>query len=303
MTVTNNSRFGVQYRMAIFEGTSIVSFPSGGIYGDTDNCIFAYLTKQWVMAADISTMRHLYSWETATKQYTSCNWHYLIAGAFDEQFFKFSQINFKPNVDYTVIVEAVPNPGGMTSIYFTGNTVVGSNPNHSMDSSFEKYILSNDDIQQVYCSVFSINDLTGATYDPNDTSNGIIPNCNHEDYARAINTRDAYEREDGSVDYTSYNAYDDPDSWINDPKIKSSEEWLALGNTFYEDGVTSLSYSGSSFAGSSFVPASVGSLGSGISNFGYFLTSVFGLLPPAFSSLLTLGIITVVIIGIIKAVK
>lgn len=302
MTVSNNGRVPCQYRMAIFEGTSILAYPSGGIYSDTDNCIYAYLTKQWVMAADISTMRHIYAYETATKQFTSCNWHYLAAGTTDEQFFKFSQINFKPNVEYTVIVEVVPNSGGMTSIYFTGNTLARGDGEHAMDSSFEQYILSNDDIEVVHRSTFTIPNLSDVTYNPDDSSNGLIPNSSHEDYARAINTRDAYEKEDGTIDYSSYNAYDDPNSWINDPKIKSSEEWYALGNTFYDDGVTSLSYSGSSF-GSGFVPASVGSLGTGVANFGLFLTSVFGLLPPAFSSLLTIGLITIVIIGIIKAVK
>jgi len=299
MTVSNNGRVPCQYRMAIFEGTSILAYPSGGIYSDTDNCIYAYLTKQWVMAADISTMRHIYAYETATKQFTSCNWHYLAAGATDEQFFKFSQINFKPNVEYTVIVEAVPNSGGMTSIYFTGNTLARGDGEHAMDSSFEQYILSNDDIEVVHRSTFTIPNLSDVTYNPDDSSNGLIPNSSHEDYARAINTRDAYEKEryansynavqnsSGQVDYTSKNLYDDPNSFWNKTYDPSSYSTLYPN---YRTGFNN-------------TPSSVNNLSSSISNFGSFLQSIFSYFPSGVFAIFNLALVMVVIIAIIKVVR
>ena len=233
------------------------------------------------------------------KQYKGCTWHYLASGGVDEQFFKYSQINFKANQTYTVIVEAVPNDSGIASLFFESNCRVHSS-NAPVGS--DQYVLSDDAIEQVYLSTFQITNLSDVTYNPSDSSNGIIPNSSHEDYARSVNSRDAFETENGTIDYTSYSAYDDPDSWLNDPKIKSSDEWRALGNVFYDDGVTSLAYASYS-SGSSFTPALVSNLSSSIANYGSFLQSIFSYFPAGVFAIFNLALVMVVIIAIIKVVR
>ena len=296
MTITNNSKSPIQYRMAIFEG-NVNSFDSCYSPYNNSNCIFTYMSHDWIYSKDVSKMRSLTATDNLLLQNVGTSWHYLEGKSSFSQTFNYSQINFSKDKTYSVVVEAGLTNLDHASSYFVEN-IVSLNRVENLDKENLKYILDYSTFSTVFSSTFSFDSLKGISYDSSDNSFGIIANSSGDDYTYATHDREAFYDENGNFDYTSYNPFDDEDSYVYNSPIKSPEEWKDENNIIYDDSLILGSINSSvGFSSGDF------SFGSGFSNFGNMLASVFNIFPSNFWKMFTAGFISIIIIAIVKAVK
>lgn len=266
MTLNNKSSSAAQYRMAIFEG-EVTGF--GSWQFDFERAVYIYYTDEWYFGRDISTQSLT---ARPIKQYGPTLNHYIDGFTVEEQVFNWSQIDIEENTIYTVVVEA-------SSSTFDCVYPVSDNVNYE-DSSTGEYSLLYSNFENVYCSTFSVDYLGDITYNHDDDSNGIKPyNC-YDDAKRLSLTRSAYVNEDGIIDYSDLNVYEDPNSWYNTSTFGSA---ISKDNKFVADDVTDISVNFSNFSG--------------------FIFSVFNLLPASYWNIFYIGFVALIIIGVIKVVK
>lgn len=296
MNITNNSNSPIQYRMAIFEG-NVSSFDSCFSPYSNSNCIFTYMSYDWIYCKDVSKMRSLTATSNLLLQNVGTSWHYLDRKSSFSQTFNYSQINFSKNKTYSVVVEAGLINLDYPSGYFVDN-IASLNRVENLDKENLKYILDYSTFSTVFSSTFTFDSLKGISYDSSDNSFGIIANSSDDDYTYAINDRQAFYDKNGNFDFTSYNPIDDEDSYIYNSPIKSPDEWKDENNILYDDssGFSSI-YSSVAFSTGDF------SFGNGFSNFGSMLGSVFNIFPTNFWKMFTAGFISIIVIAIVKAVK
>ena len=138
-----------------------------------------------------------------------------------------------------------------------------------------------DSFATVYNSSFSVKYLGDITYDPSDTSNGIIANNSYDDFNREYYQRDASVDSEGTTDFSSLDVYNDPSSWLNSP-----DDYL---HNYQEDRNPNISSDTSFF-----------SLIGGISNVYDFLRYSLSILPSEVYMIILSSIFIVIFIGIIK---
>lgn len=265
MHVQNNSDKAIQYIMEIKEK-------------DTDQLIYDYLTNEWVYSYDIKesssyckSLAGIGDNDTSKirLQYKPSREHHVAAGAGDTQIFKFCQIPFEKDKEYVVSVRAA-----LTDFDNASSILLGAS----------NYMFTEDSYTEVYSSTFSISDMSGIAFDSSDTSNGVLPYGYDSARSSLLNSRDAIQNKDGSIDYKSYNAYTDPDSPHN--KYGSG-----IGNNVIGGSNNSYNYSGSS--------SFSGMYGSAVS----FVVSFFSFLPDGFLQMFLIGFSVLIVVAIVKAVK
>lgn len=284
MTVTNNSSQSIQYRMGIFEGehSSFPSFNTNTCYGS--GLKFLYLSKEWLYSNDISNMKTPDLYSTNLLQLHAVQWHYLAPGESTVQLFNWSQIDLQQSSNYSVVVEA-----SLTPYSYASNNILydDDNPNRfdDTDVTSDKWssvkALKFDSFATVYNSSFSVKYLGDVTYDPSDTSNGIIANNSYDDFNREYYQRDASVDSEGTTDFSSVDVYNDPASWLNSP-----DDYL---HNYQEDRNPNISSDTSFF-----------SLIGGISNVYDFLRYSLSILPSEVYMIILSSIFVVIFIGIIK---
>lgn len=288
MTVINNSSFPVQYKMYIMKknqvthrhevnidkpGKYINSKPFSGVSFD-DDPVFVYYSNEWVYSSSLDSSA---TWlnQVPQKQNKATEWHYLSAKDSVDVTFNFSQINLVEKEEYIVYVDAVRCDYGYSSLIFQ--------PDYE-DIYTELKQISNGDIVSVYQSTFSMVHYSDVKYDPSDSSNGVLPYASYDDGYKYGFSYNAHEKDDGTVDYTA----------------KDVSSSASKGDTWGD--VSSGSSSGSISPGSTSSSASFLSLSNSFSNFFRFVNQVFNYLPLSITSVYTVGITSIIIIGVIKAV-
>ena len=261
MHVQNNSDKAIQYIMEIKEK-------------DTNQLIYDYLTNEWVYSYDVKDSASYcksmdFKGEHVVLQYKPAREHHVASGSGDTQIFKFCQIPFEKDKEYIVTVRA-----SLTDLDNASSIIFGA---------FD-YQFTEEDYTEVYSSTFSISDMSGIAFDSSDTSNGVLPYGDDSARSSLLNSRDAIQNKDGSINYKSYNAYTDPDS----PHNKFGE---GIGNNVIGGSKNSYNYSGSS--------SFTGMYGSAVS----FVLSFFSFLPDGFLQMFLIGFSVLIVVAIVKAVK
>lgn len=280
-TLTNNSNFPIQYQLYILSKSSDLLSPGA------DDYVFRYYSDAWVYshslngALDIAKPSPLY-------QNKSTYAHYVPSGESIAVFFNYSQINLKENVEYTVCVTATRCDFGHASEF-----VIGTYGGHDADArAVEPY-------EVVYSSDFSMAHYSDVKYNPTDSSNGVKPWSSSEDSKRYKLSYNASEGFAGTVDLNSVDVYSDPDSWFN----KGYTHGYLTGDYVYDE-VFDEVFSPSSPSFDSFTSSSsnFNNLAFGFSNFFSFVGTAFSYFPPIFQSVFLLGLTSLVVFAVIKAV-
>lgn len=198
--VINNSRFGIQWCMAIVEQGSSVEFNYFDSHGADS------LGTDFVIHTDDIKYIYLYTEDVYLDNTLG---FYLSATAHSPMHFVSSQSESGPNLvkwdmvnldkdhNYDVVVYAVRNDGDKVSFVHGSlmyNATVGAPVYFS-------------DMQEVYRSTFSL--VNPAKYDSNSKIGGSIANDSNTDYRSIGNTLYSYTDPDGSVNYGQYDySYD-----------------------------------------------------------------------------------------------
>lgn len=280
MQVVNQSRFPIQYKMAIYKKHQQTSRDwdltvGDNVFYDSDP-IFVYYSDSWVYCTNCDDENTFLNSDTV-KENKASPWHYVAASSQDIVTFDFSQINLLEGEEYSVYVYAVRNDYGFSSEQIV--YLASSDP-----AVAELKQIQGDNIETVYDSDFVMINYSDVTYDPNNSKNGVKPFNGRDGFAATQQysySRNARENQDGSIDYSSRNLYTNPNSWL------SQQRSNALTNHS--------TYSSGS------VPAS---LNNHFNGFFAFVNSIFGHLPKDIQSIYIYGFTAIVVLGIIlKVVK
>ena len=281
--VTNNSKFPVQFQLYIV--------PKGsedydGISGFS-NAAFVFMEKEWVYSLDLTNYVN-YTNGTVRKQYKYTDWQYLASGETCVRRVNFSQTSIVKNREYTVRVRAVP-------CEFDCATEAGSSSSGYADSFLEDKGFSSVDEyfshqkyydhlkkEIVYSSDFHMASNYDITYDSNDYSNGIAPVGSEYMYESLDKSLSAFLDNQGEqviqdIGYNSENApvqFDDSDF-----------DYVAAQNAFSNN-------------------ANSNNFNFTQQTSGYFsmIQMVLSWFPSWYWGLVSFGLLSVVIIGIIKVI-
>ena len=280
MQVVNQSRFPIQYKMAIYkthqESTRSYDLTvSDNVFYD-DDPIFIYYSDSWVYCTDCDSETTFLNSDTV-KENKSSPWHYIDASSQDIVTFDFSQINLLEGEEYTVYVYAVKNDYG----YPSEQIVYLASSDPALASLKQ---IQGDDIETVYQSNFTMINYNDVKYDPNNSNNGVKPFNGRDGFAATQQysySRNARENQDGTIDYSSRNLYTNENSWLS----QSRSVALANHSTYNTQSI----------------PAS---LSNHFNGFFALVNSIFSHLPKDIQSIYIYGFTALIVLGIIiKVVK
>ena len=197
-------------------------------------------------------------------------WFYLNPGEKFEQVIQWSQLPLESLGHYQCIVEAVFNPYDLATEAFCSN-----------DFDREMYVINKENIEVVYSQEFSVIDLFDVPYNPDNKSNGILPN--YSDYDRELLDKqwNSFYDENNTFHGSSGNLITDKDSWYNNP-IKPSYD-----NSYNFNNPDSNNYD----------------LAEQTTGYFSMVRTVLSFFPSWFWSMFSFGVLSLVIIGIIKVLK
>lgn len=230
--------------------------------------VFRYYENDWVYAPKLDSAGDFWN-QVPQKQQKSTNCHYVSSGSLDSVVFNYNQVNLVEGIEYVVEVYAARNDYGCAS-----ELVVSS-----VEEVYpELYQVQNT---LVYQSQFSMKQYSDVKYDPTNTSNGVLP-YDFELGQKYEHSYNAVEKEDGEVDYTGKDVYSDKDSWYHKPIDDNSHISVSSKkNTISSD---------------------LNLLSNNFSSFFRFINKVFGYFPKNYQSIISLGLLSIVVLGIIKLV-
>lgn len=268
MEVINHSSKNAQFLFAIVpEGVNFElskgDLSGSGINAQSSGAIFYFLSKEWVYSPTIGGTI-LANRKTESFYNQSTPWHFIQADSSYQRSFSWSQINISKDVIYDAVVLAISTPHDNASKVFTY-----SSNEHYLDIS---------DFQEVYRSSFSVDNPV--PYNSSNSEFGNVPNSGFNGLVNANENASAYvDKDTGEVIVEDVSSKE---------KLESRAEW--------EPGLIQNDISG-------FDLSSVKSiLGESKAVFNFF-GEALAFMPSWFWSLLILGISSIVIIGIIKALK
>lgn len=197
-------------------------------------------------------------------------WFYLEPGEKFEQVIQWSQLPLESLVHYQCIVEAVFNPYDMATEAFCNN-----------DFDREMYVINKENIEVVFSQEFSVIDLSDVPYNPDNKANGVLPN--YSDYDRELLDKqwNSYYDKDNTFHGSSGNLITDKNSWYNNP-IKPSYD-----NSYNFNNPNSNNYD----------------LADQTSGYFSMVRTVLSFFPSWFWSMFSFGVLSLIIIGIIKVLK
>ena len=289
MRVKNQSPFGIQYDMRIMKkninsvrgGYSDLS--EGGSLGSNaatqfdDDPVFIYYSSDWVYGTNHDDMNSMLN-SDGVKENKGTPWHYVAANSTDIVNFDFSQINLDEGEEYICTVRAVRNDYNIASelvVY-----LASSDPAYS-----ELHQIQGDDLVTVWNSEFTMLNYSDVKYDPNNSSNGVLPYNGKNgivDKQTYTYGRNARENADGTIDYKSVNQFTDKNSWLN----KQYNDVIVN----HQNNITSSNSSGYASLNAVFTPCL------------RFLNGMYGLYPSNYQLIFTVGFSCIALIGIMKAV-
>ena len=289
MRVKNQSSFGIQYDMRIMKknintvrgGYSDLS--EGGSLGSSaatqfdDDPVFIYYSSDWVYGTNHDDMTSMLN-SDGVKENKGTPWHYVAPNSTDTVNFDFSQINLDEGEDYICTVRAVRNDFNMASELIV--YLASSDPAYS-----ELHQIQGDDLVTVWNSEFTMLNYSDVKYDPNNSSNGVLPYNGKNgivDKQTYTYGRNARENADGTIDYKAVNQFTDKNSWLN----KQYNDVIIN----HQNNISSSNSSGYSSLNAVFTPCL------------RFLNGMYGLYPSNYQLIFTVGFSCIALIGIMKAV-
>lgn len=290
MIVTNHSRFAIQYKM------TITRVPSSSVISDqgysltprdysyyavedvpaSDDPVFIYYSSDWCYSSPADTPGSLVS-DTGKLQMKGTSWHRIDANDCAVEHFDFSQINLTEGMHYIVTVQAC-----RCDFDYASNVFVGLESSEAVYSDL--YQLDRASIQTVYSSEFWMKQYKDVKYDPTNTKGGVIPyNWTNgiSDMQHIEQSRDAIVNDDGSIDYSSH------DFW---------QDHLDSRNSFDLTGDSLSGYSARSNTAYNKLLVETSSVFS-------FFTAALNLFPSGFRQIFIIGFWSILIISIIKVVR
>lgn len=268
MEVINHSSKNAQFLFAIVPEGEQFSFNPKDLYGvglDTESLksTFFYLSQEWVYSPTITSQLPAKRVDESTYSQIT-PWHFISADSTIQHSFNWSQVNITKDTNYDAVVLAIPTPHDKASKVF----LYDKNP----------HFLSLDNCQEVYRSTFSVENPV--KYDSTCEEFGNYPSNGLSGLGKGTVSANAYvDKDTGEVVVEDVSAKE---------KAEARAEW--------EPGLIQNDISG-------FDLSSVKSiLGESKAVFNFF-GEALGFMPSWFWSLLILGISSIVVIGIIKALK
>ena len=227
MTVINHCSYPVQYKMDITAKNQTNLRPSGSTDYTTyydDDAVFKYYSESWVWnksgtfadSSDDGDLGNVWS-DVPFKFNKASEWHYLGSRATHNQTFKFSQINLREGVEYTVTVYACPSLEDSATENFTSDS-----------SDVNEYTLDSSTVEIVYQSDFSMLHYSDVVYNPNDDSNGVVPYNGYDGSApshKYDSSYNAWESLDGQQDFKGYDGYP---SYNGNITVRSDGQYTSL---------------------------------------------------------------------------
>lgn len=279
MTVTNNSKFNIQYLMAIYPSSDYFSpfqtepgianswasaTPNGKTY--VGNPTYVYVKDEWIYLP--------HGEQGVITGYAPSSWHYLNSGATDDVTINFNQLKLDSTMIYEVSVYAVRNDYDYVSPY-------------TDLASFQwgsDYCIDSTACERVYDSVFRL--LNPATFNPNNNDGSYAFDV---DDTLLFNRANGYIDENGEVvidrvdtDQLLNAGSDTGDPWRDwDESTNAWEKYNKNQNT---------------------VSADINQLSTNFSSFFKFINKTFSYFPKNFQTIITLGLTSVVVIAILKVV-
>lgn len=268
MEVINHSSKNAQFLFAIVPEGEQFSYNSKDLYGvglDTESLksTFFYLSQEWVYSPTITSQLPAKRVDESTYSQIT-PWHFISADSTIQHSFNWSQVNITKDINYDAVVLAIPTAHDKASKVF----LYDKNPHY----------LSLDDCVEVYRSTFSVENPV--KYDSTCEDFGNYPSNGLSGLGKGTVSANAYvDKDTGEVVVEDVSAKD---------KAEARAEW--------EPGLIQNDISG-------FDLSSVKSiLGESKAVFNFF-GEALAFMPSWFWSLLILGISSIVVIGIIKALK
>lgn len=194
--VINNSRYGVQWAMAIVEEDAalpfnLLNYNERGVdtIDHTSDVKYVYISSELCYL-----QKGMSLWTTAT---INSPMHYTAANSNSGlNFIKWDMVNLEKNHNYDIVVYAVKNDADLTS-YVESSLLYQGAYGDEVD-------LTN--IQEVYRSTFSL--VNPAVYNPDSSINGAVANDQNTDYDTLTNTMYSYTDVVDGVEQTIYGQYD-----------------------------------------------------------------------------------------------
>lgn len=268
MEVINHSSKNAQFLFAIVPEGEQFSFKPKDLLGvglDTESLksTFFYLSQEWVYSPTITSQLPPKRVDESTYSQIT-PWHFISADSTIQHSFNWSQVNITKDTNYDAVVLAIPTPHDKASKVFL------------YDKNL--HYLSLDDCVEVYRTTFSVENPV--KYDSTCEEFGNYPSNGLSGLGKGTFSANAYvDKDTGEVVVEDVSAKE---------KMEARAEW--------EPGLIQNEVNG-------FDLSSVKSiLGESKAVFNFF-GEALGFMPSWFWSLLILGISSIVVIGIIKALK
>ena len=269
-SVTNSSDFPIQYIVAIVArddffsiySDNAVSHPNGKVY--SGNPTYVYVTDEWCYLPSGSSKKNV------TSTYCPSSWHYVDAGSVDNVTVSFDQMKLAIGVIYNVYVYAVKN---------TQDSVCVIPYNLDSYQYNQDYVLNFAEAQLVYSSDFTCSNPAE-----------FNPNSNDGSYAFDSSDTSLFNRANGYIDANGEVVIDRIDT---DKIINGSDSW---GNNYENDAWDTY------YSKQNSVSSDLNQLSLNFSSFFKFLNKAWSFFPQNFQSVISLGLISIVVLGVIKVV-
>lgn len=266
------------------------------------NVVYQFLSYEWQKTFDISdndiSMNQFWmqgGGEHLT-QLIGCDWHLVYGNTSEVQNFKWSQLPIKEGVPYTLEITAYKVSSG--NLGDTLGRVYSYNVNDPLAP------ITPTSLVTAYTSTFQVSYLGDVVYNHDDDSNGIIPYNSQDDYIKAKLSRLAVKDDNNNIDYRNYSAYEDQNSWYNTGSVRENYDKVAqiiedarAGNRSFTN--NSLFSDGTGFSGAA---VNFNSLSTVFSQWFGFVKTFFGFFPAAFWVIIYFGLVTLIVVGIVKKV-
>lgn len=278
-TVENNSKFDVQYLMAIYrDGDSFLPFETDPLVAQLDttfngktfsgSAVYVYVKDEWLYLP--------HGQQGIITGYAPSSWHKVSSGTSDSVSINFNQLKLTQYTNYNICVYAVRNDLNYVTPFTNLNTF--------QYPSCNDYHIELDNMQKVYTSTFTI--INPATFDPNNNENS---------YAYDEDDRLLFNRANGYIDDNGEIVIDkvDTNQWVhagtdpNDPWRGWDDDNNAW-DVYYKNQNT--------------VSSDIDQLSNNFSSFFKFVNKVFSYFPKNYQNIIMLGLTSIVVLAVIKVV-
>lgn len=277
--VSNNSKFPVQYLMAIYRddeffrpfnddalSAQAATKFNGKTY--TGNPTYVYVKDEWIYLP--------HGTQGVITANAPSSWHYLQSGEAESVTVAFNQVKLDINVNYTCVVYAIRNDSNYATVFTNYNTF--------QYPACSDYCVDVSGLSCVYTSQFNI--LNPAEFNPNNNDNSYAFDV---DDSLLFNRANGYIDENGEVvvDRVDTNSLANAGKDPNDPWSGYNPDHNAW-EVYYKNQNT--------------VSSDIDQLSNNFSSFLQFVNKVFSYFPKNYQNIIILGLTSIVVIGILKVV-